>query len=250
VKQKRAGSRVTSAGAFFIRRKGLRITPGRKDLIMSTVPEPEQPRNGDAWATYRALHARCQALHKQYTDSQHELTIASKHAELYKPEQRAALDAHDRAVHDELALATREEGAFLDDHPEVKARLEREFRASAVGRQLGNGHGGGNGTGDGEADPRATADAMFHFTETGLAERFAHQHGTVVRWCETWGKWLVFVGTHWEEDAERRVRQFAKATVRNIYKEAAAADDGAQRAALAKYALRSETFMRYGSCNR
>lgn len=81
-----------------------------------------------------------------------------------------------------------------------------------------------------------------HNDDTGNAERFVAQHGENVRYVHTWGRWLLWAGTHWMADDTGRVHQLAKQTARQIYGEAAAAaaagnDAGANT--LAKWARAS-----------
>jgi len=77
-------------------------------------------------------------------------------------------------------------------------------------------------------------------TDLGNAERFVDEHGERVRYCHPWGKWLVFDGRRWVPDDAGLVEAMMKATVRNIYREAAAAEDDKERKAIADHAKRSE----------
>jgi putative DNA primase/helicase len=77
-------------------------------------------------------------------------------------------------------------------------------------------------------------------TDLGNSERFIIRHGADVRYCYPWGAWLVFTGARWERDEGGKVHRLAKATVRNIYEEAAEAEDEQERKALAQHATRSE----------
>ncbi len=81
----------------------------------------------------------------------------------------------------------------------------------------------------------------FNLTEMGNSERLIAQYGATIRYCYPWGKWLVWTGTRWERDDAGRVHQLAKATVRDIYQEAAGAEDEERRKALARHATRSES---------
>lgn len=80
----------------------------------------------------------------------------------------------------------------------------------------------------------------FNLTDLGNAERFVAQHGENVRYCYSWGKWLIWTGTLWERDEAGKVHKLAKETVRSIYREAAAAETEDRRKALAQHATRSE----------
>ena len=84
----------------------------------------------------------------------------------------------------------------------------------------------------------------FPHTDTGLAERFALQHGDDVRYCHLWGKWLVWDGTRWKIDDGGMVDQLAKQTVRAILLEAADELDDKRREATVKFALSSESATR------
>jgi putative DNA primase/helicase len=77
-------------------------------------------------------------------------------------------------------------------------------------------------------------------TDLGNSERFIIRHGADVRYCYAFGAWLVFTGARWERDDGGKVHRLAKATVRNIYQEAAEAEDEQERKALAQHATRSE----------
>ena len=80
----------------------------------------------------------------------------------------------------------------------------------------------------------------YNLTDLGNAERFVAQHRENIRYCYPWAKWLVWAGARWERDDSGKVHKLAKATVRAIYREAAAAEDEDRRKALAKHATRSE----------
>ena len=82
---------------------------------------------------------------------------------------------------------------------------------------------------------------QFTLTDTGLAERFAKQHGADVRYCYPWQKWLAWDDTRWSPDAAAAIEQKAKQTARAIYQEAADEPDSDRRGALAKFARQSES---------
>jgi len=97
-----------------------------------------------------------------------------------------------------------------------------------------------------EADPALKeelrqASKQFKLSELGNAERLVARHGNDVRFCHEWGKWLIWSGTHWQIDLTGEVERRAKETVRSMYAEAAKIEDEEQRAAVAKFAARSET---------
>jgi len=81
----------------------------------------------------------------------------------------------------------------------------------------------------------------FPTTDLGNAERFAAQHGRIVRWCEPWKTWMFYNGRCWEQDKTGQIEQLAKKTVRSIYKEAAKESDDTKRGRLVKHAIDSES---------
>jgi putative DNA primase/helicase len=96
-----------------------------------------------------------------------------------------------------------------------------------------------------DAERRAERGAALHSTiqnctDYGNCERFAEQHGTDVRFCHLWDKWLVWDGRRWAIDEHGEVIRLAKRTVRNIYVEASKALDPAEAKAIAKWAATSE----------
>ncbi|MDQ3695453.1 MAG: phage/plasmid primase, P4 family [Chloroflexota bacterium] len=88
------------------------------------------------------------------------------------------------------------------------------------------------------------APLTIHQTDLGNARRLIRQHGPDLRYCATWGKWLVWDGRRWPIDASGAVSRRAKQTIGSMYQEAAALPDEAERKALAKHAIRSEAAAR------
>jgi putative DNA primase/helicase len=82
--------------------------------------------------------------------------------------------------------------------------------------------------------------ARFNLTDLGNAERFVADHGSKVRYCGPWGKWLVYDGKRWAQDDTGQVERLMKDTVRAIYAEASQAGDSQERKAIAEHAKRSE----------
>jgi putative DNA primase/helicase len=78
-------------------------------------------------------------------------------------------------------------------------------------------------------------------TDFGNAERFAAQHSENVRFCHTWGKWLIWRGKHWEIDETNQVFQLAKKTVRRMYAEASKIENEEDRKGASKHARASES---------
>ena len=62
---------------------------------------------------------------------------------------------------------------------------------------------------------------------------FVHDHGTDVRYCEAWKKWLIWTGTHWSYKVQAPVLQKAKQTIKALLRHAAQLTDDEYRAWLA-----------------
>ncbi len=80
-----------------------------------------------------------------------------------------------------------------------------------------------------------------HLTDTGNARRFVQIHRGNVRFCHPWGRWFVWMGTHWAVDDTGEIYRRAKETARAIYHEAEQCEDDTRRQALAKHAVRCES---------
>ncbi len=78
-----------------------------------------------------------------------------------------------------------------------------------------------------------------NLTDLGNARRLVSSHGGELRYCHPWGKWLAWDGRRWRLDDSGEVIRRAKATISDLYREAATLDD-ATRKDLVKHALRSE----------
>lgn len=81
----------------------------------------------------------------------------------------------------------------------------------------------------------------YRHSDYGNAERLVAAHGDDLRYCAPVEKWYVWAGTRWQEDELLGVNQCAKATVREIYADAALENDPDKRMALVKWALKSES---------
>ncbi len=90
-------------------------------------------------------------------------------------------------------------------------------------------------------DWEAPVTTGFNLTDMGNAQRLVAIHGTDLRYCYPWDKWLVWDGRRWARDDTGEIDRRAKDVVRTIYAEAAAAPDKNQREALAHHALKSES---------
>jgi putative DNA primase/helicase len=81
-------------------------------------------------------------------------------------------------------------------------------------------------------------------TDLGNAERLVRLFGDSIRFVPQWG-WLVWDGKRWARDnGNQRITELAEETVRQIYREAAEAQDPEERAKLAKWAIASESRQR------
>jgi len=81
-------------------------------------------------------------------------------------------------------------------------------------------------------------------TDLGNAERLVRLFGDRIRFVPQWG-WLVWDGKRWVRDSgNQRITELAEETVRQIYREAAEANDPEERAKLAKWAIASESRQR------
>lgn len=81
----------------------------------------------------------------------------------------------------------------------------------------------------------------FLTTDGGNAEQFAADHGSLVRYCHPWAKWLAWDGRRWELDARGRLMQQSKATTRAMLREAAGEADDDRRKARVRWAMASDS---------
>lgn len=82
--------------------------------------------------------------------------------------------------------------------------------------------------------------STFAKSDTGNAERLVAMFGGDIRWCPAMG-WLTWDGERWQRDETRQVMDMAKRVIRAVYGEAAVVADAAERMALAKHAMKSES---------
>jgi hypothetical protein len=95
--------------------------------------------------------------------------------------------------------------------------------------------------------PSAASDwgpSFLPHTDSGLAERFARQHGANVRYCHPWKKWLVWDQKRWRIDDTGAMGLLAKQTARSILHEAADCDDDDMRKKLREFARQAESAAR------
>jgi putative DNA primase/helicase len=88
------------------------------------------------------------------------------------------------------------------------------------------------------------ASEQLHLTDLGNARRFVQRHGSDVRFCHPWQRWLVWNGRRWVPDQTGEVLRKAKETVLSIYAEASEITDDRQRQATVDHARRSEAQVR------
>ncbi|MHB9066248.1 MAG: DNA primase family protein [Pirellulaceae bacterium] len=66
----------------------------------------------------------------------------------------------------------------------------------------------------------STLDRHDGRTETANAARLIDRFGDDIRWCEPWGKWLVWDGKRWKIDNDRSIEALAKQVASNLWVEA------------------------------
>ncbi len=141
-------------------------------------------------------------------------------------------------------LATTEQEPSLRTlNSQIQAGIRQGESATELPRYKAETAGATNGNGQhsSSAPDAATNERPYNRTDLGNAERFAAQYGERVRWCQVWNSWLIFNGKAWEQDRSGKVDRLAKATIRSIYSEATQEPDKAERKAIARHALASES---------
>jgi len=81
------------------------------------------------------------------------------------------------------------------------------------------------------------------YTDLANAERLVTRHGEDLRYVPVWAKWLNYDGCRWQLDDTGQVIRWAKASIKSLYLEAAAADDDTSKA-IAKHAKASQSASR------
>jgi putative DNA primase/helicase len=114
---------------------------------------------------------------------------------------------------------------------DLRHKLDDAFERAELGKMLAkdrNGHQASNG----RPETAATIQAPFLAeqldarlakvprTDMGNAERFAARHGAIVRYCNPWGRWLIWDGRRFAVDQTDGIQALAKATARKILAEA------------------------------
>jgi P4 family phage/plasmid primase-like protien len=82
--------------------------------------------------------------------------------------------------------------------------------------------------------PARDPDALPYSDYTN-ALAFVRDRGAHLRYCYPWGKWLVWSGTHWEQDTSGTVLRWAKDTIKRLARHAEDLDDLSAIGALLKH---------------
>jgi putative DNA primase/helicase len=77
----------------------------------------------------------------------------------------------------------------------------------------------------------------FPLSDSGNAERLVYYYGHSLRYCQSWGKWLVWDGRTWQFDTHGRALELTKHVARRIPQEPS--EESRER--LAQFALYSES---------
>jgi putative DNA primase/helicase len=80
----------------------------------------------------------------------------------------------------------------------------------------------------------------FNLTDVGNAKRFVHQHSGKIRYCWSWGQWLVWDGARWAIDQVGATELLAKRTAKSIFREAENESDHDRCRQLSVWAVKSE----------
>jgi len=82
---------------------------------------------------------------------------------------------------------------------------------------------------------------LLHLTETGNATRLVERHGEDLLYVPLWKRWLAWDGMRFARDETQEIVRRAQDTVLALYSEAQELPSQAEREALVKHALRSES---------
>lgn len=80
-----------------------------------------------------------------------------------------------------------------------------------------------------------------NYSDRWNADRLTRLYGDRLRYCWPLNCWFVYTGTHWQPDDTGQVMQWAKATVRDMHKEAADSDSSVTRKQLGAWAIKSDS---------
>ena len=90
-------------------------------------------------------------------------------------------------------------------------------------------------------EDKQTYEVGINLTDLGNARRLVAAHGSGLRFCIPWGKWLFWDDQRWKVDAVGEVNRCATKTILSIYKAAGEEKDKDRRKALVSYALKCES---------
>lgn len=92
-----------------------------------------------------------------------------------------------------------------------------------------------------DAAKKVTANDPYRGSDDANADLFLKQHGSDVRFCPPWNKWLLWTGTHWRIDERLDIKAKAETVAITLYREAAASGDPDERRKIAGLAFTLET---------
>ena len=82
------------------------------------------------------------------------------------------------------------------------------------------------------------------FTDLGNARRLVRIYGENIRYVHLWCQWLIWQDGHWRKDEDGAIIRMAKATVEQMFAEAALINDEHRRNAMRAHALRCQSVQR------
>ena len=141
-------------------------------------------------------------------------------------------------AHVERALSAAAVAIGLGEH-EARATIESGMDSGAGHPRWPDAQPGTQGQPTGDTDQVAPTPA--HRTDMGNAQRLVAKFSGRLRYCYTWGKWLAWDGIRWVLDDTGAVIRCGKETTRHLYTEAGNAESEAERKAVAKWAMASES---------
>ena len=87
-------------------------------------------------------------------------------------------------------------------------------------------------------------DAGEMTTDLGNARRLVRLHGNNLRFVPAWKSWISSADGRWQRDEDGAIVRMAKATIEQMFTEAAQIGDEAKRAAMRSHALKSQSQQR------
>jgi len=80
----------------------------------------------------------------------------------------------------------------------------------------------------------------IHLTDLGNARMLVNRHGKEICYVPPWNSWMIWTGTHWEQDQLGSVMQMAKESVLALYAQLPEITDKEDRKRIARHILKSE----------